>query len=98
MNNYRYGIAVLTGRLIVGGFFLWSGIQNLLGLPDQIGYAQSKGVPLAPLAVTVASLLLVIGGCSLLSGYQSQLGVAALVLFLLPVTLTMHNFWALQGL
>ena len=39
-------------------------------------------------------MLLVLGGLSILFGIRPRLGVLCVVLFLLPVTLTMHNYWA----
>lgn len=88
-------IAFFLGRLLVGGMYLSAGINNLLHFGATAGYAASKGVP--AFLVVIASALLMIGGTSLLTGFQPRLGVAAVVLFLIPVTLVMHNFWALQG-
>jgi len=88
-------IAFLLGRLLVGGMYLGAGIKNLVNLEATAGYAASKGVP--AFLVVAASALLLIGGASLLTGFQPRVGVAAVLLFLVPVTLVMHNFWALQG-
>jgi uncharacterized membrane protein YphA (DoxX/SURF4 family) len=90
-------IAFLLGRLLVGGMYLGAGIKNLLNLQATAGYAASKGVPEPAFLVAIASVLLLIGGTSLLTGFQPRLGVAAVLLFLIPVTLVMHNFWAGQG-
>jgi uncharacterized membrane protein YphA (DoxX/SURF4 family) len=90
--------ALLTGRLMVGGMYLYSGISNLLELGGKAGYAASKGLPDAQLWVTLASLLLVVAGLSLISGIQPRLGVGAVALFLIPVSIIMHNFWALEGM
>jgi putative oxidoreductase len=35
-----------------------------------------------------------LGGLSILFGYQTRIGAWLLVIFLVPVTLMMHNFWA----
>jgi uncharacterized membrane protein YphA (DoxX/SURF4 family) len=75
-----------------------AGIGNLLNLDMAAEYTAMKGVSNATFWVTIASLLLVLGGTSLITGIRPSLGVAALVLFLVPVTLIMHNFWALEGL
>ena len=96
--NRRNQFALLIGRLMVGGMYLYSGITNLIGLGGTSGYAASKGVPEAQVLVTLASLLLVVGGVSLISGIQPRLGVGAVALFLVPVTIMMHNFWALDGI
>jgi len=44
--------------------------------------------------VIVGGLLLLAAGLSFLLGLFPRLGVAAVVLFLVPVTLIMHAFWA----
>ena len=90
-------IAFFLGRLLVGGMYLGAGINNLVHLGATAGYAASKGVPAPGILVTLASALLLIGGASLLTGFQPRVGVAAVLLFLVPVTLVMHNFWTLQG-
>jgi uncharacterized membrane protein YphA (DoxX/SURF4 family) len=98
MNTRQQHLIFLIGRLAVGGMYLWSGIANLLQLEGKAGYAASKGLPAAPVFVGLASLLLVAAGLSLATGLRPRAGVAALSLFLVPVTVIMHNFWALQGL
>ena len=90
-------IAFLIGRLMVGGMYLNAGIANLLELNSKAGYAASKGLPDPKTWVTVASLLLIVAGFSLITGIRPQIGVGAVTLFLIPVTLIMHNFWALEG-
>jgi putative oxidoreductase len=37
-----------------------------------------------------------VGGLSILLGYKAKIGAWLLVLFLVPVTLLMHNFWAVK--
>jgi len=40
--------------------------------------------------------LLLIGGLSILTGFQPVIGIVALVLFFLPVAFMMHAFWKEQ--
>jgi putative oxidoreductase len=91
-------IAFLLGRLMVGGVYLGAGINNLTHLNATAGYAASKGVPDPAALVTAASALLLIAGLSILTGFLPRAGMAAVLLFLIPVSLVMHNFWALQGM
>jgi uncharacterized membrane protein YphA (DoxX/SURF4 family) len=60
------------------------------------GYAASKKVPLPKLAVMGSGLLLLVGGLSIGTGFLPLVGVICIVAFLLPVTLMMHNFWAIE--
>src|SRR5437868_7132066 len=59
-----------------------------------IGHAASQGVPMASVAVPLSGVLALAGGLSILLGYKTRLGAALLILFLVPVTLMMHDFWS----
>jgi putative oxidoreductase len=96
--NARQHVAFLIGRVMLGGMYLYSGITNLIELGGKAGYAASKGLPAPTVFVALASSLLIVGGLSIVTGLRPRLGVAAIALFLIPVTLIMHNFWALDGM
>jgi putative oxidoreductase len=89
-------IAFLIGRIIVGIYYTFSGIHHFTDLKMMAGYAGSKGVPAPKLAVAGSGALLVIGGLSFLLGFHPLIGVICVILFLLPISFTMHNFWAIQ--
>jgi putative oxidoreductase len=91
-----YGIAFLVGRILIGGFFLIAGINHFAHLNMMAGYAKMKGTPAPTLAVGGSGILLLLGGASLLLGFHHTIGVALLVIFLLPTTFMIHNFWAIQ--
>jgi uncharacterized membrane protein YphA (DoxX/SURF4 family) len=42
------------------------------------------------------TLLLLLGGLSILLGYQPTIGAILIVIFLVPVAFMMHNFWAIE--
>jgi putative oxidoreductase len=46
--------------------------------------------------VPVSGILALIGALSILLGYRAKIGAWLLVLFLIPVTLTMHKFWGVS--
>ena len=86
--------AFLVGRILVGGYYLMGAFHHFTSTATMARYAGMHGVPTPELAVLVAGLLLLVGGLSLLLGAFPRIGVGAIVLFLVPVTLTMHAFWA----
>jgi uncharacterized membrane protein YphA (DoxX/SURF4 family) len=94
----RDQVAFLIGRFVVGGMYVSAGVANLFDLDAKAAYVASKGVFEPKLLVFIASLLLVVGGMSFVLGLRPRLGVAAIALFLIPVTLIMHNFWAFEGM
>jgi uncharacterized membrane protein YphA (DoxX/SURF4 family) len=87
----------LLGRLIVGAYYLYTGINHFLKLSQLAAYAKSKGISAPEIAVAGSGLLLLLAGVTLLLGYEPRIGVAALVLFFVPVTFLMHNFWAVPA-
>lgn len=93
--NRQSSAALLAGRLGLGIIFLISGLGKVASWGGTVAYAGAKGVPAILLAGATA--LEILGALSLLAGWKTRWGVAALVAFLLPVTLVMHNFWAYQG-
>ena len=90
-------LAFWIGRLIVGAYYLYNGINHFLRLSQLAAYAKSKGVSAPEIAVAGSGLLLLLAGITLLLGYEPKIGVAALVLFFVPVTFLMHNFWAVPA-
>ena len=89
-------IAFLIGRIILGLYYLMMAANHVTQLEMMTGYASSKGVPSPKLAVLGGGALLLIGGLSILIGFQPLIGVIALVLFFLPVTFIMHDFWTVE--
>jgi len=59
-----------------------------------IAFAKSAGVPLADLAVPASGILALVSGLSIALGFKARLGAIGIVLFLIPTTLMMHNFWS----
>jgi putative oxidoreductase len=49
---------------------------------------------LASVAVPLSGVVAIAGGLSILLGYRAKLGAWLIVLFLVPVSLMMHKFWA----
>jgi putative oxidoreductase len=89
------GVALLGARIGIGLIFLVSGLGKLAGWSGTVAYARSKGVP--EIALAAATALEILGAVSLLAGWKTRWGAAALIAFLVPVTLVFHNFWASQG-
>lgn len=87
--------ALLVGRILFGGFFLYSSYDHFANTDVLAGYAGAQGVPFPQLAVLGTGVLLLLGGASVLLGAWPRVGLALLVLFLVGVTPAMHNFWAI---
>jgi|SRR5690242_5353886 len=83
---------VLLGRVCFSLIF----VMTILGhfTPAYIGYAAQQGVPAANLLVPLSGIIATVGGLSIALGYKAKIGAWLIVLFLVPVSFKMHNFWA----
>ena len=89
-------IAFLIGRIIVGLYWLNGAISHFTQAKSMVPYTKMKNVPMAELAFPATGVILLIAALSILTGVYPVIAVAALVVFLVPVTFMMHNFWTLQ--
>jgi putative oxidoreductase len=85
---------VPLGRLLFSLVFILSSFGHFSA--EEIQYAASKGVPLPSLLVPLSGIIALLGGLSILLGYKARYGAWAIILFLVPVTLMMHNFWTIN--
>jgi putative oxidoreductase len=84
---------VLAGRILYALIFVMAGPGHFTG--NTIAFAASKGVPMASFAVPLSGIIATAGGLSIAAGYKAKWGGWLIVLFLVPVTVMIHNFWAM---
>jgi len=82
---------VLAGRILYSAIFLMSAPGHFTAAT--IAYSASKGVPLASIAVPLSGVIALLGGLSILLGFKAKYGAWLIVLFLVPVTIMIHDFW-----
>ena len=83
----------VIGRGLLGGFFLYNGINHFRQADALAAYAKAKNVPAAKAGVLVSGAMLTVGGTSLLLGLKPKVGAAAIVGFLAGVSPLIHDFW-----
>lgn len=87
-------LASLFGRQLFSIIFILSSASHFN--PSTVEYAARHGVPFAAALVPLSGVIAFVGGLSVLLGYRTRFGAWLLTLFLVPVTLVMHNFWAVS--
>jgi putative oxidoreductase len=88
------GLIALAGRILFALIFIVSAPGNFTA--TGVDYAASHGVPAAKFLVPLAGVLALVGGLCVAAGFYARFGAWLLVLFLIPVTIMMHNFWAID--
>jgi putative oxidoreductase len=81
----------LLGRVLFSLIFLETIINHFK--PAAAGYAASQNVPAATILVPISGIIAFAGALSIISGYKAKIGAWLIVLFLVPVTFLMHQFW-----
>jgi putative oxidoreductase len=88
----EFSYLVLIGRQLFAMIFMLASAGHFT--PAKIALAAAHGVPMPTVLVPISGVIALLGGLSVLFGYRARLGGCLLVVFLVPVTLFMHNFWA----
>ncbi len=83
----------VIGRVVFGLYFLYSGYVHFKNQNGYTSYAKSKGVPSPKLAVLISGAMLIVGGLGLVFDMHLRSSALLLILFLVPTTFMMHDFW-----
>src|SRR5258706_9386808 len=86
--------AVLAGGQLFSLIFIVASAAHFNA--HTVDAAAAHGVPLPDLLVPLSGLIALLGGLSILLGFQTRIGGLLLVIFLVPVTAVMHNFWSVS--
>ncbi len=86
-------IIFIIGRVLLGGYFIYSGFGHFKNHKNLTGYAKMKGVPMASVGVIITGILMFLGGLAVLLDVRMVLGLWMLIIFLVPTTFMMHKFW-----
>ncbi|HLK39647.1 MAG TPA: DoxX family protein [Polyangiaceae bacterium] len=84
-------VVVVVGRVLFGLIFIVAAPGHFQ--QAAITHAAAHGVLFPSLLVPLSGLISFFGGLSVILGYRARLGAWLLVVFLVPVTLAMHDFW-----
>jgi putative oxidoreductase len=93
-NSALHPAVVLAGRVLFSLIFVLASLGHFSH--QEIAFAAQQGVPLASIAVPFSGVMALLGGLSVLLGYKARWGALLLIVFLIPVTLMLHNFWVVK--
>jgi len=94
MNESIRSVAPLIGRILLVVIFLWSGFNKITGFAGSAGYMASKGLPMVEVLLVLSIVIEIGGALMIIFGWKARVAAAVLFLWMIPVTLVFHNFWA----
>jgi len=80
----------LTGRVFIATVFLASAFGKITNFQTTTEYMSAHGMPMVVLLCLGAIAIEVLGGLSLVLGYNTRWGAVMLLLFMVPTTLVFH--------
>src|ERR1700728_3782018 len=82
---------MLIGRILFAILFFGSGIYKLIYFNVFLPGLVEKNIPLPSYALYIAAIIEILGGLALLFGWKVRCVAIILILYLIPVTLIMHD-------
>ncbi len=82
--------------ILLGVFFLLNGINHFYNSRIIEEYAEKRSLLASKFMVKISGVFLCLGGLSLITGYFLLVGLAALCIFLIIASFTIHKFWAVK--
>lgn len=95
-DTLREGLLPLLGRVLLSVIFVTSTISKLFGWDGNVQYMASKHMAHIPVLLGAALIVEGLGSLSLITGYGTRVMALVLFLYLIPVTLLLHEFMSTQ--
>ena len=95
--NLAKQFAPIIGRVLLALIFVLSGFNKIGGFAGTADYMAGKGLPMVEVLLVLTIIIELGGGLLIMLGWQARWAAAAIFLFLIPVTLIFHNYWAVDA-
>jgi putative oxidoreductase len=90
-------IELLLGRFLLSVIFLVSGFGKVTHWSQTAAGMAGAHLPAVQLLLVLSVMVEIVGGLLLLFGIGVRYVAVVMMLWLIPVTLVFHNFWAFRG-
>ena len=89
-------LGLLLGRLLLATIFVLSGLNKITNFSNTEAYMASKELPAVPVLLVLTIIIELGGGLMIALGLKARWAALAIFLFIIPVTLVFHPFWAVE--
>ena len=90
-------ISPLVGRLVLAWFFLSEALHYAGQWDATVELMALRHMPAAPLLLALGLIVLILGGLSLIFGFQTRHGATLLFGFTIVASVAMHDFWRIHN-
>jgi len=93
--NYLENACLLTGRLLMGAYFILPGVQKIIGFDKMTNYMEAHGVPMVSVFLPLTILLQISAGAAIVVGYRGKVAAFILAGLTFIISIYMHDFWSM---
>ena len=86
----------LIGKILLGGFFILSGLKHFTETRELTDWTASKGLPAPKILVYLSGILISVSGLGIVLGAFPVTSIALLATFLILANVSMHDYWNLE--
>jgi len=90
-------LTILLGRVLLAVIFLLSGFGKLTAISGTAAYFGAMGLPVPTATAVIVGLIELLGGLSILLGFQTRIAAWVLAIFTIATALVAHTGWADQN-
>lgn len=96
--KFTHPVIPLVGRLLIVYIFATSGMGKAFGWQSNVEYMSTRHLPVIPLLLAVAAVIEIGGSICLITGYRAREAAMIMFIYMIPLTLLFHNYWAASGM
>src|SRR5689334_23005422 len=96
--RFHHPIIPLLGRLLMVYIFATSGLAKIFSWQANVQYMSTRHLPMIPVLLAAAMVIEVGGSICLITGYRAREAAFIMFLYMIPLTLLFHNYWAFSGM
>ncbi len=93
MTYYFEMFCLLSGRFLLGVYFILPGIAKITGYDTTLAYMVDHNVPMPTMLLLVTIVIQLGAGAALIVGFKAKYMAFLLAGLTLVISVYMHNFW-----
>ena len=86
--------ALLIARFLIAAIFVFSAVGKFMDPTGIAAFMTQFGIPAASVLVWIAAIVEIVAAILIIVGWQARIGAAALLVYLIVVTLIFHTGWS----
>ena len=97
LDDRKLAYVGLAARILFAALFMLSGLMKLSNMEGTAKFMATKGVPVVQVLLLLTIVIEVLASLAIAAGAHARAAALVLFMWLVPVTLVFHPFWAVDA-